>query len=127
MKITSVPLTKNSRFTHYVIGAISALALLMLAHVNSISLTELTSISAAHAEDTPANEEQVDINTATEEQLKTLKGIGKTLAKRIVDDRKANGPFKSVEDLRRVRGIGKRTLEKNIHRLKATQVEADQP
>ena len=43
--------------------------------------------------------------------MQKLPGIGPTLAKRIVETREAE-PFRSVEDLRRVRGIGVKTLEK---------------
>lgn len=48
---------------------------------------------------------KVDINTATVDQLQ-LNGVGPALAQRIVADRQANGPFKTVEDLKRVSGIG---------------------
>jgi competence protein ComEA len=41
-----------------------------------------------------------------------LPGIGPELAQRIVADRQARGPFRRVEDLRRVRGIGPKTLER---------------
>jgi competence protein ComEA len=50
----------------------------------------------------------VDINRATEQELQQLPGIGPTLARRIIEAR----PFRSVDDLRRVRGIGARTLDK---------------
>ena len=53
----------------------------------------------------------VNINTATEAELDALKGIGPAKAKAIVEDRKANGPFKSPEDLKRVKGIGDKTFE----------------
>ena len=48
----------------------------------------------------------VNVNAATAEQLEALPRVGPTLAKRIVDDRNANGPFGSIEDLQRVKGIG---------------------
>jgi len=38
--------------------------------------------------------------------------VGPVLAERILEDRKRNGPFRSVEDLRRVKGIGEKTLER---------------
>ena len=63
---------------------------------------------------------QVDLNTANLTELKSLKGIGKKLAQRIMDDRKANGPFTSVDDLTRVRGIGKKTVEKNRNRMRVS-------
>ena len=52
----------------------------------------------------------VNINTAGVEELKTLNGIGDSLAQAIVDDRERNGPFTSVDDLVRVSGIGAKTL-----------------
>lgn len=52
----------------------------------------------------------VDINSANESQLESLPGIGPTKAKAIVAERQANGPFKSVDDLSRVRGIGEKTI-----------------
>lgn len=48
----------------------------------------------------------VNINTASKEQLKALKGIGDTRAQDIIDYRKKNGDFKSVDELEKVKGIG---------------------
>lgn len=56
----------------------------------------------------------VNINTADAETLAAeLKGIGPKLARAILAYRKEHGPFKSVEDLKKVRGVGKYILEKN--------------
>jgi competence protein ComEA len=64
--------------------------------------------------------DQVDLNIAGLYALKSLKGIGKKLAQRIIDDRKANGPYSSVDQLKRVRGIGKKTVEKNRSRMRVS-------
>lgn len=48
---------------------------------------------------------QVNVNTASATELEILPGIGPVLAQRIVDDRTERGPFRSVDDLARVRGI----------------------
>ena len=56
---------------------------------------------------------QVNINTASVEQLTGLTGIGPSHAAGIVEYRQKNGPFKNAEDLMRVSGIGPRTIEKN--------------
>ena len=55
----------------------------------------------------------VDLNSATRAQLMSLDGIGETLGQRILDYRKANGPFANVNDLQKVRGIGPTILANN--------------
>jgi competence protein ComEA len=52
----------------------------------------------------------VDLNFATGVELESLPRIGPVLARRIVEDRQRRGPFRSVEDLARVRGIGPATV-----------------
>lgn len=54
----------------------------------------------------------VDINTASEAELDGLPGIGPSKAKAIVAERTRHGPFRSVEDLKRVKGIGDKVLDK---------------
>lgn len=49
---------------------------------------------------------KIDLNAATEAELDTLPGVGPATAAKIVSDRKENGPFRTVEDLLRVPGIG---------------------
>jgi len=53
----------------------------------------------------------VNINTASAAELGELKGIGDAKAKEILEYREKNGPFKSVDDLRQVHGIGNKLLE----------------
>lgn len=54
----------------------------------------------------------VNLNTATVEQLEALNGIGPAKAQAIVDYRKKNGNFKTVDELNNVPGIGDKTLAK---------------
>lgn len=54
---------------------------------------------------------RVNINTATKEELERLPGIGPTLAQRILDYREAHGGFRSVDELRKVSGIGPKKFE----------------
>ena len=53
----------------------------------------------------------IDVNRASEMELTALRGIGPALARRIVEYREKNGPFRSVEELVQVRGIGAAKLE----------------
>lgn len=55
---------------------------------------------------------KANINTADEEGLQVVKGIGSTIAKAIVSYRNANGNFARIEDLKKVSGIGNATFEK---------------
>ena len=64
-----------------------------------------------------AKEGKVNINTATVEELKTLKGVGEKKAEAIIEYRKKNGSFKTKEDLMKVRGIGKKLLESFEERI----------
>lgn len=54
----------------------------------------------------------VDVNTATQEELDTVPGIGPVIADRIVAYRMQNGPFQSVAELEAVRGIGPKTIQR---------------
>jgi comEA protein len=62
----------------------------------------------------PAATGTININAASVAELRTLPGIGAKTAERIVEYRQKNGPFKKVEELMNVRGVG----EKNFLKLK---------
>ncbi|HDR15393.1 MAG TPA: helix-hairpin-helix domain-containing protein [Desulfobacteraceae bacterium] len=65
--------------------------------------------------------EQVDINTATCEQLTRLKGIGPKTATKIIEYRETNGTFDSPEEITKVPGIGPKVLENNKDLITVTQ------
>ena len=56
--------------------------------------------------------EKININTASAEELDKLPGIGPAIAKAIIDYRTKNGPFKTIEDINDVKGIGDALFEK---------------
>ncbi len=54
----------------------------------------------------------VDLNSATQSELESVKGIAPAKAKQIIDYRQKNGPFKSVDALSEVKGFGKASVTK---------------
>ncbi|MFQ6613934.1 MAG: ComEA family DNA-binding protein [Fidelibacterota bacterium] len=72
----------------------------------------------AHQENTPVEkttkpqDEFININIANRKELESLPTIGPVTAGRIIEFRNANGPFKSTDELKKVKGIGDKTLEK---------------
>ncbi|MFZ0727991.1 MAG: ComEA family DNA-binding protein [Desulfobacterales bacterium] len=60
-----------------------------------------------------AEPQQININTATVQELSQLKGVGPAYAAKIIAFREANGPFAKIEDIVQVPGIGTKTLEIN--------------
>lgn len=78
---------------------------------------EAKEIPAGATSKEEAKEGKVNINTATVEELKTLKGVGEKKAEAIIEYRKKNGSFQTKEDLMKVRGIGKKLFESFQERI----------
>jgi competence protein ComEA len=85
----------------------ACLVVLMLATAGSAHASTEATETTAKGESPP-----VDINTAGEEELTSIPGIGKTMAQRILEWRQQHGPFRRVEDLMKVKGIGEKSLER---------------
>ena len=67
---------------------------------------------AISAEDPPAGTLKININKSDAARLMKLKGVGKVLAGRIIEYRSTNGSFRSVEELKKVKGLGQKLYEK---------------
>lgn len=83
------------------------------ANVDSLEAAARARLEEAERRSRPlAPGERIDPNTAPEEELDRLPGVGPGLARRIVATREEGGPFRSLEDLMRVQGIGPSTLRR---------------
>ena len=76
----------------------------------AVALTLTAGVAAAAGKAAPSG--KVNINAASAEQLGTLPGVGAKLAARIVEHRQKSGPFKSVQELMNVQGVGEKNFEK---------------
>jgi len=66
----------------------------------------------------------VNINTATQSELEAVKGVGPAKAKAIIQYRETNGNFKHVEELDKVKGFGKASVEKLRESLSVSPEQA---
>ncbi len=64
-----------------------------------------------------AGNDTININTASVDELTQLQKVGPKTAENIVAYRDANGPFKTVDDLKNVKGVGDKILELNKDRI----------
>ncbi len=87
---------------------------ILVASVHDLQPQEAAAASSATpatASGQDAQNAKVNINTANSSELQTISGIGESKAKKIIDYREKNGPFRSIEELTNVSGIGDKTLE----------------
>ena len=75
-------------------------------------------VNGAAAQGVPASGEQVDLNTATVEQLQTIDGVGPVMAERIFTWRQEHGRFTSVDELQEIDGIGPKKFAKLKDRVR---------
>lgn len=67
---------------------------------------------------------QIDVNQADWLEWMQVEGVGEILARRIVADRESNGPFRSIDDLVRVKGVGRKLLDSFRHQLRDPSASA---
>jgi competence protein ComEA len=85
---------------------------LLLALVLSLASSSFAQSSAASRPAAAKPTVVVNVNTATATELETLPGVGAKVAARIVEYRQKNGPFKKIEELMNVQGIGEKSFLK---------------
>jgi competence protein ComEA len=88
-----------------------------------LSLVLAAALWAPMALAAPEAAARLDLNRATIQELETLPQVGPALAQRIIDFRTKHGPFKSVDDLLKVQGIGEKVLAKLRDRVSVAAVQ----
>ncbi|MDP4091268.1 MAG: helix-hairpin-helix domain-containing protein [Bacillota bacterium] len=73
------------------------------ASIPTVSVTGTTS---------PVGSDLININTADENELEKIPGVGPVMAQRIIDYRNKNGDFQAIEDMKNISGVGEKTFEK---------------
>lgn len=89
--------------TRFLLAMFLAVSLSAVSHPRAFAVQEARPAATAQV---------VNINTATSAQLEALPGIGPSMAQRIVSHRDKNGPFKKLEDLMNIQGIGEKSFLK---------------
>lgn len=84
---------------------------------SSVGERAMITYALVPAETDPPSDTAVNINTATVEELMTLPGVGEVLATRIITYRTENGPFKQIDELMLVDGIGLSTIDRFRHEI----------
>jgi len=103
------PSTNNLGYARHLLAAFALASALTTASIGSAQLDQ----GANEAPSTQATASGVvNLNSATEEELVRLPGIGPAKAQAILRMREQRGPFKKVEDVMQVRGIGRKTFRK---------------
>jgi len=90
--------------------------MLKLLKLMAVVFISVTSCTFAHAQKKEPVR-PININTATRTELIQIPNIGEKMADRIVAFRKANGPFKRIEEVMNVRGMGEKTFLSIQHHL----------
>lgn len=116
------------QYRHYLALVTAILAVLFLVSTEPViaksekgtaaKTTEKVSQSSTTSKSAKKVSGKININTADVKQLTQITGIGPKTAQKIIDYRKKNGKFKSMDDLLNVKGIGEKTLKKIRSQIK---------
>jgi competence protein ComEA len=119
------PIATQSPLLTWPIGVQIALGFLITANVFFL-LGRWTQAGPPPFEATAINQPgaALDLNRANKAELRLIPGIGDALAQRIVDYRARNGSFRNIDELRKVAGIGPKTLDRLRHCLFVTPEES---
>ena len=105
--MNNAPLTRAEKVIILLFAVALVLGSMAAVRHRYVSVLSLKTVFAAGQ----SYQYQINLNTATIDELVLLRGIGKARAKRIVEYRKQNGPFASIDELIKVQGVSRRIIE----------------
>lgn len=112
------PINKSTRIVMMgVFVLITATGLMFKLSAFADKPPNILELKESRAADVSIIVERISLNKADIQSLRQLNGIGQKLAERIVRNREDNGPFESLEDLARVKGVSLRLINENRDRL----------
>ena len=117
--MTEIQKTKYERITVIILSLLLLAGAILLYLRTSRPFKEITItkngmeqiVSLKEVEEDLVESRRVDLNTATQEELETIPGVGEATALKIIEHRETRGSFESVSDLLRIDGIGEKKLE----------------
>jgi comEA protein len=115
--VQAIPVNTPERSRGEILKIVNQLKSESIVLVDSLKVTHALGDTLPIVKKSDATVDRININTASMSALMKLPGVGQSIALRILSYREEHGPFKRIEDIMKVRGIGPKTFERFANML----------